>query len=153
MEVRNQTIKKGQKEKAYMTVEVTMIYPLIFGGILFTVCLALYLYHASVVKQVACIAALRGSLELQLSKKEIENYVDDEIDKLISERLLLVSKVETQIEVTESNIRVRVKTKVNLPFIRIPFLNFNWKKLDFNSQAKRINPVNIIRNAGRLYGS
>ena len=152
MEVRNQIIKKEQKEKAYMTVEVTLIYPLIFGGILFTICLALYLYHASVVKQVTSVAALRGSLEWKLSEKEIQNYVNTEIDKLKNERLLLVAKIEKQIEITESKVGVRLKTKVNLPSIKMPFLDFQWTDLDFESQAKRINPVKIIRNTRRLYG-
>lgn len=152
MEVRNQTIKKEQKEKAYMTVEASLIYPLIFGGILFTICLALYLYHASVVKQVTSVAALRGSLEWELSEKEIQNFVNTEIDTLRSERLLFVAKIEKEIEVTESKVGVRLKAKVKLPFIKIPFLDFQWKELDFESQAKRINPVKIIRNTRRLYG-
>lgn len=152
MEVRNQCLKKEQQKNAYMTVEATLLYPLIFGGILFTICLALYLYHASVVRQVTQVAALRGSLELQMSKKEIQNYVATEIEKLIKERLLSVSEIEKEVEVTESKVKVRLKIKVKLPFVKIPFLDFDWKELDFESQAKRIDPTKIIRNTRRLYG-
>ena len=37
---------KYKKEDGYMTLEATLIYPLIFGGILFTISLALYLYNS-----------------------------------------------------------------------------------------------------------
>ena len=110
------------------------------------------MYHASVVRQVTQVAALRGSLELQMSKKEIQNYVATEIEKLIKERLLSVSEIEKEVEVTESKVRVRLKIKVKLPFVKIPFLDFDWKELDFESQAKRIDPTKIIRNTRRLYG-
>ena len=69
---RNKTGKrKEDKKNAYMTLEATLIYPMIFGGILFTISLALYLYNAVVVKQVTSVAALRGSLEYQINEKEV----------------------------------------------------------------------------------
>lgn len=140
-------------KNAYMTLEATLIYPLIFGGILFTMSLAIYLYNAAVVKQISSVAALRGSLEYEMNEKEVKKYVNEEIDKLINEKLIFVSKIEKDIEVTADKIKVRLETKVNLPFLKIPFLGFKWQKLNFESQAKKIKAVNIIRGARRLYGS
>ena len=48
-------------KKAYMTIEAALIFPIILGGIVFTIYLGFYLYNASVIKQVSYIAALRGS--------------------------------------------------------------------------------------------
>ena len=147
------TKREKSKKNAYMTLEATLVYPMIFGGILFTISLALYLYNAAVVKQISSVAALRGSLELGLSEKELKDLVDTEADKLIKERLLCVSIIEKKIKVTEAKVEVGLKAKVNLPVIEIPFLDFKWRELEFESQAKRVKPVKIIRDARRLYGS
>lgn len=144
---------KQKKENAYMTLEASLVYPLIFGGILFTISLALYLYNAAVVRQVSCVAALRGSLEVGLSEEETESLVNSELNKLIKERLFIISTIKKEVKVTETKISVRLKEKVNLPMIEIPFLNFKWKELEFETQAKRVKPVKIIRDTRRLYGS
>lgn len=147
------TRRKQKEENAYMTLEASLVYPLIFGGILFTISLALYLYNAAVVRQVSCVAALRGSLEVGLSEKETESFVNSELNKLIKERLFIISTIKKEVKVTETKISVRLKAKVNLPMIEIPFLNFKWKELEFETQAKRVKPVKIIRDTRRLYGS
>lgn len=151
------TNKKGKREKrkknAYVTLEASLIFPMIFGGILFTISLAIYLYHAAVVKQITSIAALRGSLEYQISNNEVEKLVEGEIEKLIEEKLFSVSEVQKEIKVTESKVQVRLNIKVKLPFLKIPFLDFKWQQLDFESQARRVKPVKIIRDTRRLYGS
>ena len=145
--------KENKKKNAYMTLEATLLYPLIFGGILFTISLALYLYHGAVVKQIASVAALRGSLEQQMSQKGIKQLIDSEIDTLIDERLLLVSRIQKEVQVTESKVQVQLQIRVKLPFIGIPFMDFEWQELNFKSEAKRIRPVKIIRDIRRLYGS
>ena len=141
------------KKNAYMTLEATLMYPLIFGGIIFTISLAIYLYNAAVIKQISSVAALRGSLEYEMNEKEVKKYVNEEIDKLTKEKLIFVSKVEKDIEVTADKIKVRLETNVNLPFLKIPFLDFKWQELSFESQAKKVKTVSIIRGARRLYGS
>lgn len=141
------------KKNAYMTLEATLMYPLIFGGIIFTISLAIYLYNAAVIKQISSVAALRGSLEYEMNEKVVKKYVNEEIDKLTKEKLIFVSKVEKDIEVTADKIKVRLETNVNLPFLKIPFLDFKWQELSFESQAKKVKTVSIIRGARRLYGS
>ena len=96
------------KKNAYMTLEATLMYPLIFGGIIFTISLAIYLYNAAVIKQISSVAALRGSLEYEMNEKEVKKYVNEEIDKLTKEKLIFVSKVEKDIEVTADKIKVRL---------------------------------------------
>ena len=135
-----------------MTLEATLMYPLIFGGIIFTISLAIYLYNAAVIKQISSVAALRGSLEYEMNEKVVKKYVNEEIDKLTKEKLIFVSKVEKDIEVTADKIKVRLETNVNLPFLKIPFLDFKWQELSFESQAKKVKTVSIIRGARRLYG-
>ena len=140
------------KKNAYMTLEATMIFPMIFGGILFTISLAIYLYNASIIKQICSVATLRGSLEYQMDEEEMKKFVNKEIDTLIKERMLLVAEIEKDIKITESKVEVRLKIKTNLPFMGVPFLDFKWQKLEAESQVKRIKAVKIIRDARRLYG-
>ena len=141
-----------KRKNAYMTVEASFVFPLIFGSILFTISLALYLYNAAVLKQIATISALRGS-KYMATEKEVENYLEAQVDQLIKERLLFVTKYQKNIQVRETKVVVTLVAKVNLPFLQMPFLNKEWQELEFSSQAKRINPVIIIRDVRRLYGS
>ena len=143
---------KENEKNAYMTVEASFLFPLIFGAILFTISLALYLYNATVLKQIASIVALRGSGQ-EVAEEELDGYLETQVDQLVKERLILVSKVEKKIQVRESKVLVRLKANVNLPFLEIPFLNFKWQELEFESRAERIHPVKIIRDMRRLYGS
>ena len=145
--------ERNKKQDAYMTIEATLLFPMIFGGILFTISLGLYLYDAAVLKQVTSVAALRGSLEYEMNQNEIKAMVNTEIEELIKERLLFVSKIEKNVNVTEAKVQVRLKSNINLPFLGIPFMDFKWQELDFVSDAKRVRPVKIIRDARRLYGS
>ena len=136
-----------------MTVEATLLYPFVFGGILFTICFSMYLYNVAVLNQVSYIAALRGSLQKEMSQKEIKSYVSEQITSLWKEKTLFITKTQETITVTDFKVQVMIKGKVNLPFIEFPFLNFDWKEVKAEAEAGIINPVKKIRNIRRLYGS
>lgn len=136
-----------------MTVEATLVYPFVFGGIIFTICLSIYLYNAAVLNQISYIAALRGSLQTDMSQKEIKSYVSEQILNLWKEKTLFITQTQETITVTDAKVEVTIKGKVNLPFIEFPFLNLNWKELKTDAKAGIIHPVNRIRNTRRLYGS
>lgn len=143
---------KENKENAYMTVEASFVFPLIYGAILFTISLALYLYNAAVLKQMTSVIALQGSIQ-KVTEGEMEEYLETQVDRLAKERLIFVSKIQKDIRVGETNVLVKIKANVNLPFLQIPFLNFKWQELEFESRAKKVNPVKIIRDMRRLYAS
>ena len=60
-----------------MTVEASVVFPMILGGIIVTIYLGIYLYNISVMKQAAYIAALRGSQLITVSSSEKEEYVKE----------------------------------------------------------------------------
>ena len=65
-----------KKEKsAYITLETSLVLPLILGGIIFVLYIGFYLYNFATVKQVAYIAALRGSQTKDVSSAEIEKSI------------------------------------------------------------------------------
>ena len=142
-----------KNKNAYMTVEATIIYPFVFGGILFTICLSMYLYNAAVLNQISYIAALRGSLQTEMSQKEIKSYVSEQITTLWKEKTLFVTKTQENITVTDLKVKVLIKGKVNLPLLKFPFLDFNWNELKTESEAGIIHPVKKIRNLRRVYES
>jgi len=63
-----------KEEKAYMTIEASLIIPVIVGGIIFVLYLGIFLYNSGTIKQTAYIAALRGSQMKNMSQKEMETY-------------------------------------------------------------------------------
>lgn len=142
-----------EKKNAYMTVEASLLYPLIFGGILFTICLSLYLYNVAVLQQITYIAALRGSLQSEMNEKETKTYVSNQIKDLLKEKTIFITKIQESIVVSQTKVKVEIKAKVNLPFVEFPFLNLKWKELNTKSEAGIIHPVMRIRNTRRMYGS
>ena len=140
---------KGSKN-AYMTVEASMIFPIIFGGILFTVYLGLYLYNVGVIKQVSYIAALRGSQLTQASSKQIELYVEEELEKLIKDKILGTGEIEKDIRISVNKIKVKIEMKMTVPFMEgIPWGKELWN-IKSEVKVNRINPVDIIRGVRRI---
>ena len=93
------------RKNAYMTVEAALIYPMIFGGIMFLIYLGMYLYNAATIKQIAYISALRGSLLTETNQKNVKAYISDQIHILSEEKLYLVSSRKEDIYVTNSKER------------------------------------------------
>ncbi len=141
---------KGRK-KAYMTVEASLVYPVVFGGILFMLYLGFYLYNITVVSQMAYIAALRGSQKQQFSDAEIEKYVENQLEQLIDDRLFFVSDVQKEIKVMEKKIKVKTGIKTKTPATGLMFIDRDWDDLEYACEAVRVNPVKIIRNVRKLY--
>lgn len=134
-----------------MTVEATLVVPMIFVGIIFTIYLGLYLYNASTIKQAAYIAALRGSQLTGVSSETIENYVEQQLEELLNDQILARGNVQMEIKVSSQKVRVRIMTDMNMPFTQ--FLSFAINLWTIETEAVRINPVDIIRNVRKADGS
>lgn len=132
-----------------MTVEASLVFPIIFGGIIFTIYLGLYLYNAGVIKQVSYIAALRGSQLSQSTSKQIEIYVEEQLEKLINEKILGKGEIEQNIIISLNEVKVKIEMKMAVPFMEgVPFGDELWK-IKSEARVSRINPVNIIRGVRR----
>lgn len=136
-----------------MTVEATLVVPMIFVGIIFTIYLGLYLYNASTIKQAAYIAALRGSQLTGVSSETIENYVEQQLEELLDDQILARGNVQMEIKVSSQKVRVRIMTDMSMPFTQFLSSAINLWTIESETEAVRINPVDIIRNVRKADGS
>lgn len=137
-------------KKAYMTIEATLIFPMILGGIIFTIYLGFYLYNACVINQISYIAALRGSQLTEGSSKEIRLYVEEQLQQLMKEKLLGKGEIKQGVVVDFSEIKVKVELKMTVPVMEeIPFVEQLWK-IKSEAKASRVNPVAIIRGVRKI---
>lgn len=143
-----------KKEKsAYITVEASLVIPLILGGIIFVLYIGFYLYNFATVKQVAYIAALRGSQTKDVSSAEIENYVEKQVDELLLGQILAKENIKKEVEVFAGSIKVKIYTSVKFPFaVLLPFAD-NFLEIQGESWVNRTEPIEIIRGIRKINGS
>lgn len=143
-----------KKEKsAYMTVEASLVIPLILGGIIFVLYIGFYLYNFVTVKQVAYIAALRGSQMKETSSTEIENFVKQQVDELLLGQILAKESIKKEVEVFTGSIKVKIYTSVKIPFAGLLFITDNFWEIRGESWVNRTEPIEIIRGVRKINGS
>lgn len=134
-----------------MTVEASLIYPFVIGGILFTMYLGFYLYNAVAVRQIVYVAALRASQQNDLSETRIREYVSKQLETLAEDTLFFVEKTQEETEVSKTRIKVTLKIRLKTPFTGLPLVGQNWKELEISEEVIKVRPVNIIRDVRKLY--
>ena len=143
-----------KKEKsAYMTVEASLVIPLIFGGIIFVLYIGFYLYNFVTVRQVAYIAALRGSQMKEASSSEIENFVEKQVDELLLGQILAKESIKKEVEVFTGSIKVKIYTSVKIPFAGLLSITDNFWEIRGESRVNRTEPIEIIRGVRKINGS
>ena len=140
-------------KNAYMTVETSLIVPMILGGIIFTIYLGLYLYNVCIIKQSAYIAALRGSRLTGVTSEAIETYAEQELGKLLNHKILANGNVRQEIRVSSHKVKVGITMDMNMLFFQWITSVSNFGTVESEAEADRINPVDIIRNVRKAYGS
>ena len=140
---------KGTK-KAYMTVEASLLLPMILGGIIFIIFLGFYLYNAVTVKQAVYIAALRGSQVKEESRDAIESYVEQELEKMLCNRILSGENMEIKTKVSDHKVHVEMGLVTNISLSQEIDSKINFGTIRSKAEASRINPVDIIRSVRKV---
>ena len=86
-----------KRKNAYMTLEASLVIPIVIGGIIFILFLGFYLYNVCVVKQGSYIAALRGSQLMDATSDEVEAYVQQQLENLVENQILAEEDIEKEI--------------------------------------------------------
>ncbi|MBQ9990866.1 MAG: pilus assembly protein [Lachnospiraceae bacterium] len=136
--------KEGRKN-AYMTVEASLIMPLVLLGIVFILFLGFYLYNVCILRQVAYTAALRGSLLTEGSNAEIEEYTEEQLMELVGNRLIAVEDMEYQVEVSLTKVKVKIFLQTYSPLTDLFFEKASLWKFEDEAVAKRLDMVSFIR--------
>lgn len=143
-------VGKEKKRNAYMTVEAAFLMPMAVAGVVFTIYLGFYLYNLCVIHQVAYTAALRGSLERNLSQSEVQQYTEQELEKLIDGRLMAISHIEKEVKVGISKVEVYISAEIEMPFAAFISDKIGIWRIQKTAEAGRIDPVFVIRNIRKI---
>lgn len=134
------------KEKSgYMTIEASMIIPMIIMGIIFVIYVGFYLYDVSVIRQISYVAAMRAGQQKDFTEKEMRQYAKKQLKELLEERLLAVETWEEEIEVNFRKVRISVTAKVRMPFSGFATYKFGLWRISSTAEVTRVDPVKMIR--------
>jgi len=136
--------KESGYKKGYMTVEASVIMPLLVMIILFMVIFCFYLYNNCVVFQDCYISALRGSQIMDSNSSEIKSKVEVYISELLDNQVYEYEKNST-VEVSALSVKVAAKSSVSNMFHSIGIYNKSSMDTDKSGEAARIDPTLIIR--------
>ena len=129
-----------------------MIIPLLILAVVFIIFLGFYLYNTCILHQVAYTAALRGSLVKEGNNAQIEAYTHRELEKLIEGRLLAVKGWEGQVRVSGSRVKVELSMDVYIPVGGWLLEKTGLWVFQTNAEARRLEPVSIIRTIRAFTG-
>lgn len=142
-----------KKEKAaYMTVEASLVIPIILGGIVFVMYVGFYLYNVATIKQTAYIAALRGNQMKNVSSYEIEKYVEKQVDEMLFQQILSGKIIKKEVKVSQGSINVKIYTEFKIPFAGLADVEDILREISWESEVKRTNPMEVIRGVRKVNG-
>lgn len=144
--------REKRVQRGYLTVEASLLMPLIFLGIIFTLYLGFYLYNVCILRQVAYTAALRGSLVKEGNNSQIEAYTEEQLNQLIGDRLIAVEQVNYQIDVSLTRVRVEVSLQIYSPLTGLVFPKISLWEFEDEAVAKRLDMVSFIRSVRTVGG-
>lgn len=147
---------KKYKEKklanGYMTLEVTLLFPVIFTIIMLLIYLSFYLYDRCLLENSAYIAALRGSRMQLMNNDEIFQETNKIAGELVEGRLFSVQNIKQKVTVGFDKVTVEYDAKVTIPVacLIVPVINKNLLRIHIEKEAKRINTIDLIRAVRKL---
>ena len=135
----------------YMTLEATMLFPVIMMTLLFLLYTAFYRYDACLTKQDACLIAVAG--QIPYKPKIAEQYVKNAMqDRYLEKYLSYKSTVQNQ-KTSKNSVQVRLGGKVVVPVGGSFFPSGKSRmSVEANLTMKRQNNLSLIRTYRKVQG-
>ena len=142
-------MKTENQEEGYMTVEASLVLPMILIVTLLVLLLTFYLYAVCFLNQAAYTAALRGSLVMDGT---IEETANEELERLLKNRILNIQDIKSEVSVSALTVEVKLEADMLLPVTGILSLTDPVWKIEVKKEAKIRNAsgyIRMLRNMGR----
>lgn len=121
-----------KRAKGYLTVEASMLVPLVVLLIALLLYLSFFLYNRCILTQDAYILAFRGSI--QKEEREVQKYIEECSKVQFSKKYAGMKNIEKNIAVSNKKITVKISGVTSN----------NWL-IEKEAEAERINPAKVIR--------
>lgn len=144
MEIKKKSGKSAgtaEWKRGSFTVEASLLLPFLIFIIFAFFILSLYLHDRSVLASCAAELAGKGALRKYETEEHLEGWLAGQARGLAEEKLLLLELREASAEVTGNTVSVCYEGYTSL---------LGGLRAREEETAKRLNPVNFIRNSRRL---
>lgn len=135
-----------KKIDSYFTLEASFLLPLVILGIWFLILLGFYLYNVHCIHQIASIGALRGAGMKRENQSEIKQYVEQEIEKMIARRLVMMEEIEYGVKVGIKEVEVNLEGRMNVFLFSILRDELRIWSMKAEATYSREDPVQVIRS-------
>ena len=143
--------KRREYYEGYLSVEATFIIPIAVMLIMLLIYWGFYCYEKSISIQCSYLAVLRGSNEWEMSGKELEIFVEENLKTMIDERLLYLKGIDITVEAGLAHIKAQVKGKIENLFSKIGENSLTQWNAESLKRAYRLKPSSFIRKY-RIFG-
>ncbi|MEG1846853.1 MAG: TadE/TadG family type IV pilus assembly protein [Lachnospiraceae bacterium] len=134
-------------QKGSLTVEASIILPLVIIIIALLLYLSFFLYNRCVIAQMSYIAALRGSLSEEKDDRITEQNIRQEGTVLLNKRLLAQNSIRFDNTMASKEVTVSIVSHMRVPFTSLANevgVRGTWR-MEAGKTVKRIDPIDFIR--------
>ncbi len=134
---------------AYFTVEATMVLPIVFYAIYFTVCSLFFRYDRSLMEQDAGVLLLRGSTGQYQSAKFATN-IQEQAASISGDKYVLWEQEGFQIELRADAVSVECDGRLGIPMVGDFLGGIEFFECQTKRASQKINPKLFIRGCNKL---
>ncbi len=140
-------MKFKRTSEGYFTVEIALLFPIIFSVIVLIIYTAFLVHDRAVLDSAAYEAALRGS-GITYKNADIRGKVKREAEELLKNRLFATKNTKVNVEVDMMRIKVTCEGDFRIPAGLVWTRNLRQKgrHLKLTGTAARLNPGQVIRD-------
>lgn len=133
-----------KKLPAYMTLEAALIMPFAIALNILVIYFSFFLYNQCTISQGCYLAALRGSHLKNSSDLQIQDKIEQELEKLLDEQIF-TNKYDYQIDINVVKIKISAKSKIEILFQKLHHYKKDVLVAESNCEVNRLDAVSFIR--------
>ncbi len=140
-------IKNRRKYNGYFTVEIALLFPVIFSVIVLIIYTAFLVHDRAVLDSAAYEAALRGSA-ITYKDADVKGKVKREAEELLRNRLFVTKNTKVDVEVNMLQIKVTCGGDFRIPsgLVWTGSLRQKGRHIELTGIAARLNAGQVIRD-------
>ncbi len=151
--VRPGDVKDNRKGhlRGSLTIECTMVMPVILSAIILIMTLALYMYNDTVVSCACINSAMAGLYIINDSNGDIVKAAEDEAILLLDNKLVGEDSVKASVKANPIYVESCIDMNMNLPYA-VPFIGDELREafdIHHDYKVMQINPASVLRDVNK----
>lgn|GEM_PF-1825328 len=134
-----------------LTIECTMVMPVILSAIILIMTLAIYMYNDTVVSCACINSAMAGLYIINDSNGDIVKAAEDEAILLLDKKLVGEDEVKVEVKANPIYVESCIDMNMNLPYA-VPFIGDELRDafdIHHDFKVMQINPASVLRDVNK----